>query len=200
MARYTGSAYKQARRTGISLLETGRELAKKPFRPGQHGNARRRKVSEYGVQLNEKQKMRFMYGLSEKQFYKFFLKAGKMKGVHGENLFVLLESRLDNIVYRLGLANTRRAARQLVNHGHILLNGHKANIPSMLVSPGDKITLKEKSANHPAMKLAMAGISKRLDFVAWDEKKQEGTYVRHPLRNELSPEIQEALIVEFYNR
>ena len=200
MSRYTGSSFKQARRTGISLLETGKELAKKPFRPGQHGNQRRRKETEYGLQLNEKQKLRFMYGMTEKQFRKFFDKAGKMKGVHGENLFILLESRLDNIVYRLGLARTRRAARQLVNHNHVLLNGKKANIPSMQVHPGDIITLREKSSNHPAAKAAREGVTSTVDFVAWDDKKQVGTYLKLPMRSELTGEVNEALIVEFYNR
>ena len=200
MSRYTGSSFKQARRTGISLLENGKELAKKPFRPGQHGNQRRRKETEYGTQLNEKQKLRFMYGMSEKQFRKFFDRAGKMKGVHGENLFVLLESRLDNIVYRLGLAKTRRGARQLVTHNHVLVNGKKANIASMQMFPGDEITLREKSSNHPAVVAARESVTSTVDFVAWDDKKQTGTYLRLPMRSELTSDVNEALIVEFYNR
>lgn len=125
MARYTGSSYKQARRVGFSISETGKEIAKRPYGPGQHGADRKGKLSNYGVQLKEKQKVRFMYGLNEKQFKKTFLEAGKMQGIHGENFLKLLESRLDNLVYRLGFASTRRGARQLVNHGHILVNGKR---------------------------------------------------------------------------
>ena len=137
MSRFTGSSYKVSRRLGFSTLETGKELAKKPYIPGQHGNKRGKKLSDYGVQLQEKQKVRFMYGLNEKQFKKVFEKAGKMKGVHGENLLALLESRLDNLTYRLGLASTRKGARQLVNHGHVTVNGKKVNIPSYTCKPGD---------------------------------------------------------------
>ena len=144
MARYTGSSYKQARRVGMSILENGKELARRPYGPGQHGADRKGKLSNYGVQLKEKQKVRFMYGLGEKQFHKTFLEAGKMKGIHGENFLKLLESRLDNLVYRLGFATTRRGARQLVNHGHILVNGEKVDIPSYRVKPGSTITLKKK--------------------------------------------------------
>lgn len=200
MARYTGPAYKQARRVGISLLETGKELAKKPARPGQHGLNRRRKLSEYSGQLTEKQKVRFMYGMNEKQFRKFFDKAGKMRGIHGENLLILLESRLDNIVYRLGLAPTRRAARQMVNHNHVLVNDKKANIPSIILKPGDVVTLKAKSVDHPIAKQTREAISATLPFVEWNDKKKTGTYLRYPLRSELNPEINEALIIEFYNR
>ena len=129
MARYTGSTYRKSRRFGFSILENGKELAKKPYAPGQGAEGRRKKLSEYGVQLQEKQKVRFMYGLNEKQFHKLFDKAGKLKGVHGENFLKLLESRVDNLVYRLGFATTRRGARQLVNHGHITVNGKKVDIP-----------------------------------------------------------------------
>ena len=142
MARYTGPNNKQARRVSFSILENGKDIVKRPYGPGQHGNARKRKPSNYSVQLTEKQKVRFMYGLSEKQFRKIFDDAAKMKGVHGENFLKLLESRLDNLVYRIGFANTRRAARQLVNHGHILVNGKKVDIPSYRVNLGDKISLK----------------------------------------------------------
>ena len=123
MSRYTGPAYKRSRRVGISTLENGKELVKKPYGPGQHGNGRKAKLSNYGIQLVEKQKIRFTYGVSEKQLRKVFVKAGKLKGIHGENLLKLLESRLDNIVYRMGLSTTRNGARQLVNHGHINVNG-----------------------------------------------------------------------------
>ena len=144
MSRYTKSTYRVSRRLGFSTLETGKELARKPYAPGAHGNSRGKKLSNYGVQLQEKQKVRFMYGLNEKQFKKTFDDAGKMKGVHGENLFKLLESRLDNLVYRIGFANTRRGARQLVNHGHITVNGRKVDIPSFKVKPGDVISVKGK--------------------------------------------------------
>jgi len=200
MARYTGPNNKQARRVGFSILENGKDIAKRPYGPGQHGNDKKKKPSNYSVQLTEKQKVRFMYGISEKQFSKLVKEAGKMKGVHGENLFVLLESRLDNLVYRIGFANTRRGARQLVNHGHIIVNGKKVDIPSYRVKVGDVISLKEASMNHPAVEIALKAVSKRLDFIKYDEKKKEATYVRLPERSELNAEINESLIVEFYSR
>ena len=155
MARYTGPAFKKSRRYGFSTLENGKDLAKRPYAPGQHGVDRRRKSSEYGTQLNEKQKIRFMYGLNEKQFKRLFQKAGKMAGVHGENFLKLLESRLDNVVYRMGLAPTRRAARQIVNHGHILVNGVKTDIPSFECKPGTVISVKENSLEHPVIKASI---------------------------------------------
>ncbi len=200
MSRYTGPAYKKSRRLGFSTLETGRELAKRPYAPGQHGTDRKKKSSEYGIQLQEKQKMRFMYGLSEKQFKRTFEKAEKMSGIAGENFFKLLESRLDNVVYRMGLANTRRGARQLVNHGHVLVNGKKVDIPSFNVKPGSVISLREKSLEHPAVKAALENKVSRPAYVDFDEKKMSGTYVRYPERNELTSEINESLIIEFYNR
>lgn len=200
MSRYTGSSYKQARRVNMSLLENGKELARRPYGPGQHGQDRKRKSSNYSDQLKEKQKVRFMYGLNERQFHKTFVEAGKMDGIHGENLLKLLESRLDNLVYRLGFATTRRAARQLVNHGHITVNGKKVNIPSYRVKPGSTITLKEESKDHKAANEALTKILKRVEFVTFDDNKKEGTFVRLPERSELNSEINEALIVEFYNR
>ena len=200
MSRYTGSSYKQARRVGTSLLENGKELARRPYGPGQHGQDRRRKASNYSDQLKEKQKVRFMYGLNEKQFKKTFKEAGKLKGVHGVNLLILLESRLDNLVYRLGFASTRRAARQLVNHGHITVNGKKVDIPSFRVKVGSTIALKEESKDHKAVKDALSKVLNRVEFVTFDENKLSGTYVRLPERSELNPEINESLIVEFYNR
>jgi len=200
MARYTGPNNKQARRVGFSILENGKDIAKRPYAPGQHGNARKRKPSNYSIQLTEKQKVRFMYGLSEKQFARLVKEAGKMKGVHGENLFILLESRLDNLVYRAGFANTRRGSRQLVNHGHITVNGKKVDIPSYRVKVGDVISLKETSMNHPAVEASLKEINKRVDFVKYDEKKKEATFVRFPERSELNAEINESLIVEFYSR
>lgn len=200
MARYTGSSYKQARRVGFSISETGKEIAKRPYGPGQHGADRKGKLSNYGVQLKEKQKVRFMYGLNEKQFKKTFLEAGKMQGIHGENFLRLLESRLDNIVYRMGLSRTRRGARQIVNHGHILVNGKKVDIPSYMVKPGDVISVKESSKDHKAIKEALEAINNTVEFVTFDKNKLEGTYVRLPERSELSSDINEALIVEFYSR
>lgn len=200
MSRYTGSSFRRARRVGFSISETGKELARKPYGPGVHGQARKKKLSNYGAQLQEKQKVRYMYGLSEKQFKKTFEMAGKLKGVHGEDLLKLLESRLDNLVYRIGFATTRNGARQLVNHGHVTVNGSKVDIPSYQVKPGDVISIKENSKEHPAVKSALEAINKRVEFVTFDEAKMAGTYVRYPERNELNPEINEALIVEFYNR
>ena len=200
MARYTGSSYKQARRVGFSISETGKEIAKRPYGPGQHGADRKGKLSNYGVQLKEKRKVSFMYGLNEKQFKKTFLEAGKMQGIHGENFLKLLESRLDNLVYRLGFASTRRGARQLVNHGHILVNGKKVDIPSYRVKPGSTITLKDKDKDLKVVKESLEKVTNRVEFVTYDEGKMIGTYVRMPERNELNPDIKETLIVEFYNR
>jgi len=200
MSRYTGPQYKKSRRLGFSTLENGKDLAKKPYAPGIHGNDRRRKPSEYSVQLQEKQKIRFMYGLSEKQFRKTFEKAQKMAGIAGENFLCLLESRLDNIVYRLGMAKTRRAARQVVNHGHIVVNGIKVDIPSYQCKPGDVITVKEQSLDHPAIKEAVETSLGTPKFVEFDKAKLTGKYLRLPERSELNQEINESLVVEFYNR
>lgn len=200
MSRYTGSIYRKSRHLGFSVLETGEELAKRPYQPGQHGNKRGKKLSDYGIQLQEKQKARFMYGLSEKQFKKTFSQAGKMKGVLGENLLKLLESRLDNIVFRMGLSTTRRGSRQLVNHGHLLVNGKKVNIPSYNCKPGDVIEVREKDKELAILKTSLEALARRVDFVTFDDKKMSGTYVRYPERSELNADINESLIVEFYNR
>ena len=200
MSRYTGSSYKQARRVGFSISETGKELARRPYGPGQHGNDHKGKLSDYGNQLKEKQKVRFMYGVSERQFLKTFKEAEKMKGIHGTNFLRLLESRLDNLVYRLGFSNTRRGARQLVNHGHVTVNGKKVDIPSYRCVPGDVISLKEDDKNLKVVEESLAKVSKRVEFVTYDENKKEGTYVRLPERNELNADINESLIVEFYSR
>ena len=200
MARYTGPNNKQARRVSFSILENGKDIAKRPYGPGQHGKDRKRKPSNYAIQLNEKQKVRFMYGISEKQFKKLVNDSAKMKGVHGENLLILLESRLDNLVYRAGFATTRRGARQLVNHGHITVNGKKVDIPSYRVKPGDVIAIKENSSDHKGIEIALANKIKRPDFINYDEAKRVGTYVRYPERSELNAEINESLIVEFYSR
>ena len=200
MARYTGSSYKQARRVGFSITETGKELAKRPYGPGQHGKDRKGKLSDYGVQLKEKQKVRFMYGLNERQFRKTFDEAAKLQGIHGTNFLRLLESRLDNLVYRAGFASTRRGARQLVNNGHVTVNGKKVDIPSYRVKVGDVISLKEDDKNLKVVEEALSKISKRVDFITYDENKKEATFVRLPERNELNADINEALIVEFYNK
>ena len=200
MSRYTGSINRKSRHLSFSILENGKDLAKKPYQPGQHGNKRAKKLSNYGIQLQEKQKVRFMYGLSEKQFHKTFDKAGKMKGVHGDNLFKLLESRLDNLVYRLGFSTTRRGSRQLVNHGHITVNGKKVDIPSYTCKPGDIITIKDNAKNLTIIKSSLEALLKRVEFVTYDENKMTGTYVRYPERSELNADINESLIIEFYNR
>ena len=200
MSRYTGSTYRKSRRLGFSVLENGKELTKRAYAPGQHGNKKGKKLSNYGTQLQEKQKVRFMYGLSEKQFKKTFETAGKLKGVHGEDLLKLLESRLDNLVYRIGFATTRRAARQLVNHGHVTVNGKKVDIPSYTCKPGDVISLKDDDKELKVVKAALEALSRRVDFIKFDENKMEATYARYPERSELNQEINEALIVEFYNR
>ncbi|MBQ7141261.1 MAG: 30S ribosomal protein S4 [Bacilli bacterium] len=200
MARYTGPAFKKSRRVNFSTLETGKELARRPYGPGQHGNARKGKPSNYGIQLTEKQKVRFMYGTTEKQFKKIFERASKMKGMHGENFLKLLESRLDNLVYRAGFASTRRGARQLVNHGHITVNGKKVDIPSYTLKVGDVIGVKETSKSHPAIKASLEARVNRVEFINYDENKMEATFVRLPERNELNMDINESLIVEFYSR
>ena len=200
MARYTGPSYKQARRVNFSISETGKELARRPFGPGQHGKDHKGKLSDYGTQLKEKQKVRFMYGVNERQFKKTFEEASKMKGIQGVDFLRLLESRLDNLVYRIGFASTRRGARQLVNHGHVTVNGNKVDIPSYRCVPGDVISLKEDDKNVKVVEEALAKVTKRVEFITYDENKKEATYVRLPERNELNADINEALIVEFYNK
>ena len=200
MARYLGPTYKKSRRFGFSILENGKELSKRPYAPGEHGQDRRKKLSDYGVQLQEKQKVKFMYGLSEKQMEKTFVKAVKMKGVNGENLLKLLESRLDNLVYRIGFATTRKGARQLVNHGHITVNGKRVDIPSYQVKPGDVISLMENDKEMAIVKSSLEALHNRVEYISYDDKKMEGTYVRLPERSELNADIDEALIIEYYNR
>ena len=200
MSRYTKSTYRKSRRLGFSTLETGKELAKKPYAPGMHGQKRAKKLSDYGVQLQEKQKVRFMYGLNEKQFKKTFVEAGKLKGVHGEDFLKLLESRLDNLVYRAGFATTRRGARQLVNHGHITVNGSKVDISSYRCKVGDVISVKDSDKELKIIKSSLEALKKRVEFINYDENKMEATYVRYPERSELNADINESLIVEFYNR
>lgn len=201
MSRYTGPSWKVSRRLGISLSGTGKELARRPYAPGQHGQNNRRKLSEYGLQLREKQKLRMTYGLSERQFANLFVKAGKIReGKHGDNFMILLERRLDNVVYRLGLATTRRQARQLVNHGHITVDGKRVDIPSYEVKPGQVISLRERSKNLQVVKDALEAVVGRAPFVSFDENKMEGSLVRLPEREELDANIDEALVVEYYNQ
>ena len=199
MSRYTGPVWKKSRRLGFSILENGKELNKRPYAPGQHGQGRH-KLTEYGLQLAEKQKVRHMYGLGEKQFHNTFDKANKMDGITGSNFLFLLESRLDNLVYRMGFAVTRRQARQLVNHGHILLNGRKTDIASAQVKPGDTVSVREKSLQLEIIKAALEANASTLGFVEVDIEKRSGKYLRLPERSELNQEINEQLIVEYYNR
>ena len=200
MSRFTGSLWKKSRRLGISLTGSGKELQKRPYAPGQHGANARRKVSEYGLQQQEKQKLRFMYGLNERQYRNLFNEAGKMQGIHGENFMILLDSRLDNLVYLLGLARTRRQSRQLVNHGHILVDGKRVDIPSYRLKPGQVISVREKSKNLDIIKEALEANTFVPEYLSFDEEKLEGVFTRHPERSELPAEINESLIVEFYSR
>ena len=206
MARYTESVCRICRREGQKLFLKGDRcytdkcaVTRRAYAPGQHGQGRR-KLSEYGTQLREKQKVRRAYGILEGQFAHYFEMANKMSGVTGENLLSLIERRLDNVVYRLGLAVSRPEARQLVSHAHFTVNGKKINIPSYLVKPGDVISVKEKSLNHPAMKQALENTLNRPAYVEFDDKKMTGTYLRLPERSELNSDINESLIVEYYNR
>lgn len=200
MARYTGPVWKKSRRLSFSVLETGEELKKRTYAPGQHGPTKRVKLSGYGMQLREKQRIRSMYGLNERQFHNLFVKASKMDGMAGVNFLTLLESRLDNIVYRMGFARTRKAARQLVNHGHVLVNGKKLNIPSALVKPGQEISLKEKSLNLAVVKESLESQIQTPAFIEVDKENKKGKFVRLPERSELNQEVNEALVVEYYNR
>jgi small subunit ribosomal protein S4 len=201
MARYTGPSWKKSRRLGISLSGTGKELARRPYAPGQHGPTSRNKLSEYGLQLKEKQKLRFMYGLNERQFFNLFVKAGKIReGKHGTNFMILLEQRLDNVVYRLGLASTRRQARQLVNHGHITVNGKRVDIPSYHVEVGDVVGVREKSKDLKVIAESVESLVGRPEFITFDEDKLEGSLTRLPLREEMPADIDDAYIVEYYNR
>ena len=202
MSRNTGSVWKKSRRLGFSVLETGEELTRRNTIPGQHGNARRPKLTNYGIQLQEKQRIRHTYQLSEKQFYNTYLKASKKAGSAGENFLVMLESRLDNIVYRMGFARTRRASRQLVNHGHVLVDGKKVDIPSFQVKPGQVIEIRERAKNLSVINEALEAATATVDFVEVNKDAKKGTDVRYPERKELFPaqEINELLVVEFYNR
>ncbi|WGI36655.1 30S ribosomal protein S4 [Mesomycoplasma lagogenitalium] len=199
MSRYLGPVFKKSRRLGFSILETGKEFAKgkqRTYAPGQHGD-KRVKLSDYGLHLYEKQKVRFMYGINERQFKNTYFKSLKRKGVSGTNFLQMLETRLDNIVYRAGFAETRRQARQLVNHGHFTLNGKKANIPSMQVSVNDVVELKAKLRNNAQI---LSALETRVKAEWIEYKDFKATLLRLPERRELNKEINEALIVEFYNK
>jgi small subunit ribosomal protein S4 len=198
--RYTGSDWKRSRRLGFSTLETNKELAKRPYGPGQHGNTRRKKNSEYGKQLIEKQKLRQMYGVNERQFRRLFMLALASKEVTGVAFMKLLESRLDNLVYRMGFARTRRGARQLVNHGHIEVNGKKLDIPSALLNVGDVVSVRENSKDLKVIKESLETLGTKVGWVEVDAEKLSGKYVREVERKELPQDITESQIVEYYNR
>ena len=208
MARYTGPVERIERRLGVSLeLKGERRLAgksaldRRPYAPGQHGQ-RRAKISEYGQQLREKQKIKYYYGVLEKQFRKFFKEANRQEGNTGENLIRLLERRLDNVVYRMGFATTRRFARQLVTHGHVLVNGKKVNIPSYLVKEGDRIEIREKSKNNPQIKRSLE-LTNQTGIAPWvdvDKEKMVGVFQRIPERSEVNIPVEERLVVELYSK
>ncbi|MFD1456066.1 30S ribosomal protein S4 [Levilactobacillus lanxiensis] len=201
MSRYTGPSWRLSRRLGVSLSGTGKELNRRPYAPGDHGQGRQKKLSEYGTQLREKQKLRFTYGMTERQFYNLFKRAGKIsEGTHGTNFLILLERRLDNMVYRLGLATTRRQARQLVNHGHITVDGKRVDIPSYEVEVGQIISVRDKSKDMTIIKGAVEAVVGRPQYVEFDADKLEGSLTRFPQREELDAELDESLIVEYYNR
>ncbi len=199
MSKFTGSSWKVSRRLGYSISETGKEIIRRNYAPGQHG-AKKSKLKEYAMQLQEKQKVRFTYGVSEKQFAKTFENAAKLDGKTGENFLKLLECRLDNLVYRLGFASTRPQARQLVNHGHVIVDGKKVDIPSYRVKPGQTITLKDSAKEFKIVKAALEAKVSRAEYLSFDQDKLTGSLVRVPERNEFLPEINEQQIVEFYNR
>lgn len=203
MARYTGPLYKKSRRYRYSALETNKEFLKGKKRitvPGQHG-ANKQKLSGYGEHLYEKQKLAYMYGLTDKQLKNTFEKAKAIEGVLGHNLLFLLESRLDNLVYRMGIANTRRQARQFVTHGHIHVNGSKKDIPSMIIPVGSTIEIKQKSRDNSFIKTNITNSSGKTKlFVEFDSNSFKGKYLRLPNRDEIAGEIKDGIIVEFYNK
>jgi small subunit ribosomal protein S4 len=201
MSRYIGPTWKISRRLNYSLSETGKELVrKKESFSSSKQKKRKNKLSDYGIQLQEKQKVRFTYGVSEKQFKKIFHNASKSKGVHGEVFLTLLESRLDNMVYRMGFAKTRSQARQLISHGHVLVDTKKVDIGSYRLKPGQQVSLKEKTKELDIVKKALEfNKNNRIEYISVN-KELVGTYIRYPQRNEFLHEINEQLIVEFYNR
>ena len=200
MARYTGPSTKIARKFGEPIFGTDKDFEKRNYPPGQHGLAsKRKKKSEYGIQLKEKQKVKYTYGLLERQFRNLYEKASRMKGQKGENLIILLESRLDNLVYRMGIAPTRAAARQLVSHAHITLNGVVCNIPSAHVKPGDVIAVRERSKSLEVITASVASAAK-YSWIEFDAKTLTGKYLNTPVRSEIPETINEQLIVELYSK
>lgn len=201
MARYTGPKSKIARRFGEPIFGPDKVLSKKNYPPGQHGNGRRRKSSEYGIQLGEKQKMKYTYGVLERQFRNLFKAAQRSKGVTGEVLLQLLECRLDNIVYRLGIAPTRAAARQLVSHRHIIVDGHVVNIPSYSVKPGQIIGVRERDKSLEVIVNALSGFNHgKYSWLEWDNSTMSGKLLNVPLRSDLPESFKEQLIVELYSK
>lgn len=201
MARYTGPKTKIARKFGEPIYGEDKVLAKNNYPPGQHGANRRRKTSEYGQQLREKQKAKYTYGVLERQFRNLFEHAARTKGITGEVLLQLLESRLDNVVYRLGLAASRPAARQLVLHKHICVNGKPVNIPSYRVVPGDVVTVREKSKNLEVITDCVAGFNhSKYPWIEWDEQIKGGKFLHLPERADIPETIKEQLIVELYSK
>lgn len=200
MARYRGPKAKIARRFREPIFGPSKALEKKNYGPGMHGNSRRRgKKSEYAIQLAEKQKAKYTYGVLEKQFARTFDSAARKKGITGENLLKFLEARLDNTVFRLGIANTRRAARQLVSHKHIMVNGVVTNIPSMKLRPGDEIEVREKSKSLEAINESLAG-KKSWNWLEWDDNGYKGKFLSYPEREDIPENIKEQLIVELYSK
>ncbi len=200
MARYTGPTTKIARKFGEPIYGADKDYEKRNYPPGQHGLAKKRKKqSEYGIQLREKQKVKYTYGVLERQFRNTYAKAARMKGQTGENLLFLLESRLDNIVYRMGVAPTRAAARQLVSHCHITLNGEVCNIPSTQVKPGDVVAVRERSKSLEVITAAVASAVK-FSWIEFDAKALSGKYLNVPVREEIPEAINEQLIVELYSK
>lgn len=201
MARYTGPKSKIARKFGEPIFGPDKVLSKKNYPPGQHGNSRRRKTSEYGIQLLEKQKAKYTYGLLEKQFRIVYEKAKRTKGITGEILMQLLESRLDNVVYRLGFAPTRAAARQLVSHKHIVVNGKVVNIPSYQVRPGEEIAVREKDKSMEVIQDALSGFNhSKYPWLEYNESKMAGVFLHIPEREDIPENIKEQLIVELYSK
>lgn len=200
MARYRGPKQKLARRFKEPIFGPSKSLERKPYPPGQHGNNSRRKESEYALQLKEKQKAKYTYGLLERQFRNLFEKAASKKGVTGENLLQLLEARLDNVVYRLGFAKTRRQARQLVNHGHVMVNERVARIPSHTLRPGDLIEVRPKSKNLEAIREAVERSRRTFPYLEIDRGRLVGKFLEYPQRDDIPETIKEQLIVELYSK
>lgn len=201
MARYTGPKTKIARKFGEAIFGDDKSFEKRNYPPGQHGNNRRRgKKSEYAMQLQEKQKAKYAYGILERQFSNLFNKASRSNGITGEVLLQLCESRLDNVVYRLGISNSRRGARQLVSHRHITVNGEIVNIPSYSLKPGDVVAVREKSKSLVAIEAALAANSNVYEWLTWNADTKQGTFVAVPERIQIPENIKEQLIVELYSK